>query len=637
MTTDYTEGAQAPSLLSEALRLAELGIHLIPLRPKQKKPLFNTGRNHSVGSADPGKVQAWWEANPEANIGAPCTLNRWCVVDVDGPEGLNALAELEAEYGELPMTWISKTGREGGAAFHYIYRWPTDEPVPTRQLATGLETRAHGAQIVLPPSIHPSGARYEWVEAPGAYSMATPAKLPEWLHRLLQAPRSPVERQEPPARPTEPIAGESTAKRRLRALAEGVASAPEGERNNRLNHAAYVAGRLAAGGWLSESQAVPILDAAGIAAGLEAGEIVATCVSGFQAGLRDGPDPEHTEAGTPISVKLPERKSAVVEAAEAVIIDSGITFLDLHEVLTGDFADEQWLIEPVIPKGRQTAIYAPGKLGKSLVALDIAAAAASGRSVLGHAPQAPLSVMYLDFEMTPGDLQERLNDLGYAVTDPDFETLRANLHYALLQPFEPFDTARGGKQVEILVEQTHAELVVVDTLIRSVEGDENTSDTIKNFNRFTGQRLKARSVSLLRIDHAGKEAAKGQRGSSAKRDDVDLIWRLVEVGVTMPSKTVKLKLVNDASRMSWVPKEVEITRTVEPILRHTVPPAGISAEASKAWKSLVELGAGPETTTREAGELLRKAGHRVTNKYVIEAMKWIRNGRLLTTESGQNE
>lgn len=635
MTIEHEEGAQAPSLLNEALRYAELGIHLIPLRPQGKRPLFNTGRNHSQGTTNPDKINAWWKGNPQANIGAPCTLNRWCVVDVDGPQGLNALQELEAQYGELPLTWISKTGREGGAAYHYIYQWPTSEPVPTRQLASGLETRAHGAQIVLPPSMHPSGARYEWIEEPGRASF-NPTMLPLWLHKLLQAPRSPVERPEAPPRPVGPVGGETTAQRRLRALAEGIASAPEGERNNRLNHAAYVAGRLVEGGHLTGATVAGVLRDAAERAGLQPDEIRATLTSGLQAGYDAGPDPDHTEAGTAVVVKLPEKRSTVVEEAEAQIIDSGITFLDLHEVMTGDFADEQWLIEPVIPKARQTAIYAPGKLGKSLVALDVAAAAACGRSVLGHPAREPICVMYLDFEMTPGDLQERLNDLGYSVEDPDFGLLCQNLRYALLQPFEPFDTARGGKQVEILVEQENPALVVVDTLIRAVEGDENTSDTIKNFNRFTGQRLKARGVTLLRIDHAGKEASKGQRGSSAKRDDVDLIWRLVETA-TMPSGAVKLKLVNDASRMSWVPKEVEVTRSLDP-LRHTVPPTGITAEGAHAWKLLTDLKVGPGTTNEQAGNLLRADGYKGAQKHISEAMKWIRRGTAPTpntTESGQ--
>ena len=42
---------------------------------------------------------------------------------------------------------------------------------------------------------------------------------------------------------------------------------------------------------------------------------------------------------------------------------------------------EEWVIEPIVPKGRQVAVYSPPKDGKSLFALDSsAAAAADGRS-----------------------------------------------------------------------------------------------------------------------------------------------------------------------------------------------------------------------------------------------------------------
>ena len=54
--------------------------------------------------------------------------------------------------------------------------------------------------------------------------------------------------------------------------------------------------------------------------------------------------------------------------------------------MTEDFDDEPWLIEPIIPAYSAIALYAAGKTGKSLLILDLVAAAASGRPILGGAP-----------------------------------------------------------------------------------------------------------------------------------------------------------------------------------------------------------------------------------------------------------
>ncbi len=54
------------------------------------------------------------------------------------------------------------------------------------------------------------------------------------------------------------------------------------------------------------------------------------------------------------------------------------------------------MIEPLLPRGRQAGVFSPAGLGKSLVALEVAAAKAKGRSVLGQVPQIPKSVVYLD-------------------------------------------------------------------------------------------------------------------------------------------------------------------------------------------------------------------------------------------------
>ena len=172
--------------------------------------------------------------------------------------------------------------------------------------------------------------------------------------------------------------------------------------------------------------------------------------------------------------------------------DDGIHELDLDKVITAEFDDAQWLIEPIVPAHRAIALYAAGKTGKSLLVLDFVAAAASGRPILGGAPlETPIHILYVDQEMTQPDLQERLHDLGYDQPDSTLTTLAQHLHYYQLSPWPPLDSAAGGQRLLKEAVKVKAQLVIIDTLIRTVEGEENSADTIKNFSRYTAVPLKA--------------------------------------------------------------------------------------------------------------------------------------------------
>lgn len=224
-------------------------------------------------------------------------------------------------------------------------------------------------------------------------------------------------------------------------------------------------------------------------------------------------------------------------------------FIDWAEFWAKDHTTEDWLAWPLIPRGRQVALYAPAKTGKSIVTLAAVAALATGRPVLGQPARPPIHVLYLDYEMNEDDLYERLEALGYG---PHVDL--SHLHYALLPSLPPLDTQAGADVVCDLADQTEAEAIVVDTMGRAVQGDENDSTPYREFARLTGLRLKKAGRALLRTDHAGKNRDKGQRGSSAKADDVDLVYRLDvnDAGYT---------LTRTHTRIGWAPDKTVITRT----------------------------------------------------------------------------
>lgn len=284
--------------------------------------------------------------------------------------------------------------------------------------------------------------------------------------------------------------------------------------------------------------------------------------------------------------------------------------IDWDEFWLAEESESEFIIEPLFARGRQTDLYAKAKAGKSLLVLDMVAAAVTGRSVLGQPARPSIRVVYLDLEMTPGDLRERLIDLGYG---PDDDL--SGLIYYPLPNLPPLDTDLGGEMVADLTAAHRADLVVIDTITRVVAGEENSADTYRNFFKYTGQRLKAMGVALARLDHMGKEEGLGPRGSSAKVEDVDAVYRLSVDGS-------RLTLKRTHTRVPWMPDVVKIERQKEPHLRHVMIqdawPAGTSDLADLLDSLKVDL----DATYSAANALLTASGNGRRKAHVLAALRY---------------
>lgn len=291
------------------------------------------------------------------------------------------------------------------------------------------------------------------------------------------------------------------------------------------------------------------------------------------------------------------------------------SLIDWAEFWAEEPEGNDWLVEPLIPAARQVAMYSPAKAGKSLLMLEIVAALATGRAVLSRPAGEPVHVVYVDMENTRADLRERLEQMGYG---PDDDL--SHLHYYSFPPLATgMDNEADAVQLEALVIEVGAVLVVLDTMARMVSGPENDSDTYRNFYRHTGTRLKRLGVALVRLDHAGKEAEKGQRGSSSKNDDVDVVWRL-----TCDPDWIAVHLTRTHSRVGWVSHKVELTRHDDDVLYHGLAPVAEPAGVRKAIDDLDEIGAPENASNRDALHLMRQHGKPGSIKVISPACRFRR-------------
>lgn len=286
------------------------------------------------------------------------------------------------------------------------------------------------------------------------------------------------------------------------------------------------------------------------------------------------------------------------------------------EFWAADHDETEWLLEPLFADGRAHALYAGAKTGKSYLILAACAALATGRPFLGHPGGEPVHVLYVDFEMSPADIRERLIEFGYG---PDDDL--SHLHYALLPSLPPLDTDDGGQALLESALAVSARFVIVDTTSRAIQGDENDADTMRAFYRCTGLRLKQQGIGWMRLDHAGKDVTKGQRGSSAKNDDVDVVARIERTDGGQ-------RFIATHRRMAWYPELVEIAVTPgdDGVTRFTMPEAAMWPEGTaRLAADLDRIGVPLEASVRLAREWMKDHPDIVgRNDKVSAALKWRR-------------
>lgn len=155
---------------TEIQALAAAGCRFVRLARREKRPLGAAWQTKSTDSLQ--AISQWLDAGH--NVGLLLGADSGVVdVEFDDPDGLEQLSAFGVLDIKTP-TWRSARGE------HRLFRWEPWMPLAAVVKADSLEIRLGGraAQSVLPPSVHPSGERYEWIVPPSACPIAAfPAQL----------------------------------------------------------------------------------------------------------------------------------------------------------------------------------------------------------------------------------------------------------------------------------------------------------------------------------------------------------------------------------------------------------------------------------------------------------------------------
>lgn len=118
-----------------------------------------TAHGFKDATTDAGRIRAWWERHPNANIGVPTGV-RFDVIDIDLPDGPESFAQM-LEDDLIPDVHGQVSTASCG---RHLYIEPTGDGCTTR-LQPGIDYRGVGGYVVVPPSTL-GGTSWEWVSYP---------------------------------------------------------------------------------------------------------------------------------------------------------------------------------------------------------------------------------------------------------------------------------------------------------------------------------------------------------------------------------------------------------------------------------------------------------------------------------------
>ncbi len=144
-----------------------------------KHPRLNDWEENA--SNDPSVIAGWWHKWPDANVGIAAGKSRLVCFDIDSYKDKYEGQKLLTSADEQTVTSLT-----GSGGTHLLYQMPEDAYYSNARgaLPQGIDIRGFGGQFVAPPSIHPSGNRYQWEEGYGPHEIGVIA-LPESIKTVL--------------------------------------------------------------------------------------------------------------------------------------------------------------------------------------------------------------------------------------------------------------------------------------------------------------------------------------------------------------------------------------------------------------------------------------------------------------------
>lgn len=199
----------------------------------------------------------------------------------------------------------------------------------------------------------------------------------------------------------------------------------------------------------------------------------------------------------------------------------------LASVLRQVSVERHWVIDKILPWPGRFIIVAPAKTGKTALALQLAHCVAVGAPFLGYEVPSALRVHYIDYEMGPTLLIDRLNKMAEVYPGADQQLFITSF---------PQDSGLTYAQVMGLVDDIG--LFIIDPAISLGYTDENNNAEVRQKLDELAGMARDRGAAIVVVHHTRKPARESgsvgaslweARGASAFIDWIDGGLMLAEI------------------------------------------------------------------------------------------------------------
>lgn len=429
------------TMLEIALQHAARGWYVFPCKPRDKYPITENGWHDA--SRDDAKIRAWWTKTPNANVGIACGMSGLAVLDIDtGLDNEESAMKWLAKHESNP-SYAVRSGRRPGYGLQVYFTGAIPDVKGWDLDDCKGDIKSLGGYVLAAGCVHPSGETYQ----PLIEYTQTVRATPDFV-RDLKSPNAGTGKDAAPV---------------------------EGGRNNYLTS---VGGKLRNSGLGAEALEMALLQ-----------HNADVCVPPLPE------DEVRTIAAHVARYDVPERPPEVTigskpePEAPADWRTRYHTFDEMNNAPKPTFLIDGFLQKDVI-----TAIAAPVGQRKTIVACNAVHAVLTGEPLFGHfaVTERAARVLYLCPEMGLLSFADRLRNLGLLphVGKTLFcRTMNSEGHLTL---------------TDLTAEELEGAVVVIDTAVRFVIGDENSSEDMKVFAASCFGLMKSGAASVIVLFHSPK-------------------------------------------------------------------------------------------------------------------------------------
>lgn len=175
--------------------------------------------------------------------------------------------------------------------------------------------------------------------------------------------------------------------------------------------------------------------------------------------------------------------------------------------------DTKWLVKNFIPKDSIVLIGGKSRAYKTTTLLHMAYCLATGKPLFNRHETMKSKVLYINEENSMSTFKPTAIAIRHGVTEQPTE----NLDYLNFSNIR-LDTTQGFNEISKIIDDEKIEVIMVDTLKRTISMKEDSADEMNNFYNYILKPLRNKGVTIILLHHTKKDPQGGVKG-----DKIDMM------------------------------------------------------------------------------------------------------------------